>query len=291
MRSARLLTFLLALVAGGCALCHGQGAVTETDRTHDSAEWMNIAAHLPDPATAEAATLERAGDVLRARRYPQDAVRFYIAAIARGGPVNALLKKTGIVCLEMQQVQVAHAYFQRAVRLDKRDPGAWNNLGASEYLLRNLHASIRDYRRAIKLDKNSAVYHSNLALVYFDDKDITAGRRELAQALDLDPDMLRRDSQNGDTARVLASTDYAQICFEMARIYAAQGNIDAMLDWLTKASERGYNVRKALDADAALRPMLANARVQVLLKNADTLRAGVKPPVKIPSLGPAQDSH
>lgn len=283
-------------IALGIALCTVWGTCRAqqpslNNRTHDSTEWSNIAEHLPDPATASPQKLEQTADVLRARRYPADALRFYNAALERSGSALPLLKKMGIVCMEMQQLELARAYFQRAVSTDRRNAGAWNNLGAAEYLLHNDHASIRAYKRAIKLDKGSAVYHANLALVYFDGHDAQDGRRELARGLAIDPDLLRRDAQNGDTARVLATTSYPQICFEMARIYAAQGDVETMLDWLTKASDRGYNVRAAMDADGALRPMLADARVKALLRNEQTLRAAAKAPIKVPSLGPAEPAH
>ena len=224
---------------------------------HSSEEWESIAAHLPDPAISDAKTLEITADTLRARRYPSEAVRFYSAALQRGGDPVSLMKKMGIACLEMQQIGLARTYFQQAVRINKGDAGSWNNLGASEFILRNTGASIRDYRRAVKLDTKSASYHANLALAYFAAHNAKAARSELAKGFALDPDLLHRNSRAGYTAQVLASEQYSAICFEMARIYAAQNNLEAVVEWLTKASERGFDVRHALDHDATLRPLLA----------------------------------
>lgn len=260
-----------------------------SEPSHTSVEWANIALHLPDTATSSPAQLESAADVLRARRYPQDAVRFYSAAMARGGHQGVLLKKSGVACLEMQQVPMARSYFQQAVRVQKKDAGAWNNLGAAEFILHNTGGAIRDYKRAVKLDGESAVFHGNLALAYFENHQGANARRELAKGLAIDPDLLHRSGTGGYTAQVLASERYSEICFEMARIYAAQGNMEAVLDWLTKASDRGYNVRSALDHDATLRPLLADARIQVLLKNNQTLQAKAKVPINVPSLGTASD--
>ena len=253
--------------------------------SHPSEDWASLAPHLPDPATGSSSQLETAADVLRARRYPQEAVRFYGAAILRGGNQALLLKKSGIACLEMQQVGMARSYFQQAARLNKRDAGAWNNLGAAEFILGNTGAAIRDYRKAVKLDEGSATFHGNLALAYFESRQSERARQELARGLAIDPDLLHRNGAGGYTAQVLTAQHYPEICFEMARVYAAQGNMDATLDWLTKASDRGFNVRSALDHDAALRPLLADARVQVLLRNSQTLQAKVKPPNDVPSLG------
>lgn len=280
---AAIATFLLV----SCASAQVRGQIflpTPEDRTHNSEEWADIAAHLPDQATASAPRLELAADVLRARRYPHDAMAFYDAAIVRGGDPSRLLNKMGITCLEAQQVTLARLMFQRAIHLNKRDASAWNNLGAADFTLHNTMGAISDYKHALKLNKSSAPFHSNLALAYFDAKDADDGRHELARALRLDPDLLHKGSNGGYTAQVLATTNYSQICFEMARIYASQHNVEAMLDWLTKATERGYDVRAAMDHDATLRPLLSDPRVRVILKNGQMLRAGSKPPASIPPL-------
>lgn len=282
---------LASLLLLACAVppSRAQDAYRDSlDRVHSSPEWTNIASHLPDPATATAAKLEIAADTLRARRYPQDALRFYSAAAARGGNPLLLFKKMGIACLEMQQIPLARTYFKRAVGFDKRDASAWNNLGAADFILHDTGTSIRDYKKAVKLDKSSAVFHANLALAYFEARHMAAARKELAKGLGLDPDLLHKNGQSGYTAQVLASERYSEICFEMARIYAAQGNTEAVLEWLTKASDRGYDVRGALNRDATLRPLLADARVLVLLKNTEQMQARAKPPKGIPTLGKEQ---
>lgn len=283
---ATVLTFLV-LCAGAPRTAHPQGsqASATSDRTHETPEWQQIALHLPDPAIATSAQLETAADVLRARRYPGDAMRFYEAAISHGGDQTVLLKKMGVTCLEMQQIPLARTLFQRAVRLHKKDAGAWNDLGAAEFILHNTGGSIRDYRRAVKLEKTSAVYHSNLSLAYFEARDTDDARRELGKALALDPNLLHRGANSGYTAQVLASERYPEICFEMARIYAAQGEVEAALEWLTKASDRGFDVRSAMDHDPSLRPLLEDVRVQLILKNAQVLRASTKVRGTIPSLG------
>ena len=282
-------SFVLPLLLGAAARAQGPVKITvETDRSHNTSEWANIAEHLPDPATATPAQLEMAADVLRARRYPEDAFTFYNAALLRGGEPVILLKKMGVACLELQQIPQARLLFERAVHLGKKDAGAWNNLGAADFMLRDHAGAIHAYKRAIKLQKASAVYHGNLALAYFDVKDASDARRELARALELDPDLLHHSQQDGYIAQIVGSEDYSAICFEMARVFAMQGNVEATLDWLVKASERGFDVRKALGEDATMRPLLADPRVQVIVKNAKTLRASTRGPVNVPSLGEAQ---
>ncbi len=161
------------------------------DRIHDSEQWAEIERHLPDPATATAQTLEQQGDILRARRFLDDAMNYYRFALARGGNVPSIMNKLGLTELEMRNVELARSYFQRVVKLDRKDGEAWNNLGAVEFVDGQPQTAISHYKRAIKLQKRQAVYHANLATAYVGVKDYNGARREIAEALKLDPRDLR----------------------------------------------------------------------------------------------------
>ena len=107
---------------------------TARERMHQSEQWAQIQPHLPDPATATPQTLEMQADILRARRFPEDAMDYYRYAIARGGNVAGLTNKLGLAELEMSNIQLARVYFQKAVKLDRKNADAWNNLGAAEFV-------------------------------------------------------------------------------------------------------------------------------------------------------------
>lgn len=268
-------------------------AVAQTDvalRTraadpHNTEEWRIVAPHLPDPVTASPAKLEMAGDVLRVRRFPEDAITFYKAAIINGGDRSRLLKKEGVVHLEMQNGLISRLCFQQAVKIDKKDAEAWNNLGASDFMLGNTRAAIGEYKHAVKLKKSSAVFHSNLALAYFENKDGHSARTELQRAFTLDPEILHHNDSGGYNLQVLASTHYAEVCFEMARVYAAQGDAETTIAWLTKASERGFDVRSAMKGDSLLAPYLSVDRVKLMLANNDHMKKDVGSKAKPPGLG------
>src|SRR5712672_3227037 len=119
---------------------------------HQDPQWESVRLHLPDPATATEEQLETVGDVLRARRFPEDALDYYLYALKRGGGNQVmLLNKIGVTQLELRHTAAARAYFQRAIQLQKKDPVAWNNLGAVEYMDGRFATAISDYSRAIKL--------------------------------------------------------------------------------------------------------------------------------------------
>jgi Flp pilus assembly protein TadD len=248
---------------------------TARERLHHSDQWALIAAHLPDPATATPQELELEADILRARRFPDDALDYYKYAIARGGDQAKLLNKLGITELEMRNIELGRAYFHRAVALNKKDADAWNNLGAVEFVDGRADEAIADYKRAVKLKKRDAVFHANLGSAYFQRKDYGVARKEMATALKLDPLVFTRDGSGaGVEAHVLSSGDRARFSFEMARLFALNKDEDQMLYWLAKASDAGIDIQREMHKDAALAVFEKDPRVVTLVKNADALKAG-----------------
>lgn len=277
----------VALISAGFARAQDlQNIVMNTD-PHSTAEWKVVAPHLPDPLTASPDKLETAGDVLRARRFPQDAITFYRAAVINGGDQVRLLKKEGVVQLEMQHGLLARLCFQQAIKLNKKDAEAWNNLGASDFMLGSAHTAISEYKHAVKLRKTSAVFHSNLALAFFEVREAQSARTELNRAFALDPEILHHNDQGGYNLQVLAATHYAEVCFEMARVYAAQKNAEMTITWLTKAAERGLDVRGAMRNDNLLSPYLKDERIQLMLANSDHMKTKDVARVRAPALGNA----
>ena len=245
------------------------------DRIHQSEQWMEVERHLPDPATASPQALEQQADILRARRFPEDALDFYKYALARGGNVPSLMNKLGLTELEMENIELARSYFQRVVKLNKKDGEAWNNLGAVEFLDGQNMWAVSDYKKAIKLEKRQAVFHANLANAYFETKNYGGARREIAEALKLDPQVFeRREGVGGVAAHVLSSQDRARLSFEMAKMYARNGMQEQMLHSLAMAAEAGMDVQREMLKDPDLAKFDMDPRVVVLAHNAQLLRTG-----------------
>jgi tetratricopeptide (TPR) repeat protein len=252
---------------------------------HNSPDWLLIQPHLPDPRTATAAQLETAADVLRARRFPEDALDYYGYALQRGGDVSTLLNKMGIVRLELHQVELAHAMFLRTVRAHKKDAVAWNNLGVTDYAMQDYRSAVGAYRRAVKLDRRSAVFHANLGLAYFEKGNADDARSEFARALQLDPAIMSGTDNGGTTAHILGSHNYPGMCLEMAKLFAREHDADRMLFWLGKASDAGLDLRSAIHGDSALTAYAKDPRVTLLIANAAQLHARSVATAKPPSLG------
>ena len=248
-------------------------AETLRAQQHQSVEWLTVAPHLPDPATATPQQLETAADVLRARRFPEDALDFYVQAMRRGGNQIVLLNKIGVTELELQQLEHAQVDFKRVVQLDRKDPDGWNNLGAVEYMHRNFGRAVDDYKKAVKLNKRSAVYHSNLATAYLDEGSFESARKEFETAVKLDPHVFDYSGIAGMRTYLQSPEDRGRYCYEMARLYAMRGDSVNVLHWLAMASEAGFDVRNAIRQDSAMAIYGKDPRVALLVKNGAMLHA------------------
>lgn len=260
---------------------------------HQSPEWPSIQRHLPDPATATAKDLEVQADILRARRYPEDALEFYTYALRRGGPTSAIYKKMGVTQLELRNIVLAQILFEKAVKLNPKDAEAWNNLGAVLYISHRYSFAVDNYKKSLKLDKQSAIYHSNLGMAYFDLKDYKKARKEIAAALRIDPAVFQKSNSNGVSAHVLSPEDRARFCLEMAKTYASEGNEAEMLHSLSMASEAGMNVIAEMGKDKVLAGFKNDPRVLLLLENVKSLRvnqAGLTPIASVPTIRPASST-
>jgi tetratricopeptide (TPR) repeat protein len=275
-----LLFLLSVFVAGaeGSAQLNIRSHELAVELEHEDPQWPSIRAHLPDPATATPEKLEIAADVLRARRFPENALDYYTDALKRGADEVEILNKMGVTELEIGNHEIARAFFQRVVHVKRKNPDGWNNLGAVEYLEGQNGSAISDYKKAIKLNKKSASFHSNLGTVYFQTKDFESARKEFDAALKIDPDlMVHRGGAGGITMRMLSPADHARFCYELARLYAQRGDVANMLHYLTTASEGGFDVLEAMVHDDLLEQYRKDPRVLLLVHNAEAIRSGHMP--------------
>src|SRR5580698_2414187 len=250
------------------------GRVSDRESMHQDPQWSIIRAHLPNPATATGDQLELAGDVLRARRFPEDALDYYNYALRRGGNESHLFNKIGITNLELRRIEAARIYFQRVVHLKQKSAEGWNNLGAIEYLDKRYGNAVSDYKRAIKVDGKSATFHSNLGTAYFEQKDYKNARKQFNIALQIDPKMSEHTSSTGISAHLLSPDDRAHYCFEMARLYGERGDEESMLRYLKMSSEGGFDILKEMASDKIMTEYRKDPRVLLLVRNAQALRAG-----------------
>ncbi len=281
MLATRILPALLLALAVSV-----QAQVPDADAAlrHQSEQWLSIAPHLPSSANGSPAELQTAGDVLRARRLPEDALDYYRFALSRGGSPTILINRIGVTELELREPLAARAAFKQALTIDKKNAEGWNNLGAAEYMLGEHKAALNDYRKAVKLDKAVAVFHANLGTALFEQKDFEGARAHFSTALKLDPLVFQHSGRAGVQAHILSASDRGRFCFEMAQLSAANHNDDAVLLWLARATEAGFDVKTKLEDSRELEAYKHDARVALLLANAKSMHSPQLAAAPVPAL-------
>ena len=169
-------------VPASCRVALGRSRMRQSSEAarelrHQDPQWQTVKPHLPDPATATADQLEMVGDVLRARRFPEDALDYYGYALRtrrrRGAADEQDRRDRSWSC---DNTAAARAYFQRAVQAEEEECDGVEQPGRGGVYGGRFATAISDYKRAIKLDKKSAIYHSNLATAYFEEKNYKDAR-------------------------------------------------------------------------------------------------------------------
>lgn len=278
MSSLQRNIFALLLTLSLCftpSLLYGQTSAdleVSKSRRHEDPQWLLVRDHLPNPTTASLNALEAQADLLRVRRFPEDALDYYGYAMKRGGSSAALLNKIGLTELELHNIVLAEAYFHQAIKFDRRNAPGWNNLAATEYLQREYGAAVNDYKKAVRLEKAVAVYHANLSTAYFETKDYKRARHEADDALKLDPLVFQHSSGAGVAAHPLAVEDRARFSFEMAKLYAEHGQVEEMLHALAIASESGFDIAVNMLKDPTLAKYRNDPRVDLIIITARSLR-------------------
>jgi tetratricopeptide (TPR) repeat protein len=187
---------------------------------------------------------ETQGDLLMVRQR-------YLAAISayQRGPKDSpvLWNKLGIAYQHMYALDFAKAQYEKALFLNPKYPEALNNLGTVYYGEKDYGKAERFYKKAIRLKGNCASFYSNLGTVYFAEHKSKKGLWAYQRAFAIDPNVFINES----VERIAESgplEEQAQLNFELAKLYASAGNMDAALKYLRNAFIDGFDDMKKLMA-------------------------------------------
>ena len=194
--------------------------------------------------------LENLGDDLRANKEMMQAVDCYNAALRKTPKSAILYNKIGMAYLSVREYPKSRKALEKAIKINKSYPEAYNNLGAVYYAeafvnpkkksKSKIERAVRYYNRAISLNDLLASFHSNLGTAYLDLKEYDRGIAEYRRAYELDPTIFERNSRTGVAARLSSPEDIAEYNYFMAKLYASKGETDKALVFLGHAMENGY---------------------------------------------------
>jgi tetratricopeptide (TPR) repeat protein len=196
-------------------------------------------------------TLEERGDLYVVRKMYREAIDTYRSA----GNTAALWNKIGIAYHQLGQLEPARKSYERAIKLDKQDADAINNVGTVFYAEKKYRTAIARYNKAIGISPNAASYWSNLGTAYYARGKFDEMTKAYTRALELDPDVFEVHGSVGTRMLDRSVADRARYHYELARMYATAGKNELAIQYLRKALEEGFKEREKLQSKefAALR--------------------------------------
>jgi len=202
----------------------------------------------PDP-------LARA-ELLVARQSWPGAIAAYREAI-RVQPNDAVLhNRLGICYQRAGDVKAARAAYRRAIDLRKDYAAAWNNLGTLDHSRGKYKSAISDYGRAIKIDPKDAVFHKNLGSAWLARGDVGKALEAWTEALRLDPVSLEADAMNVPAAGLTLARQW----YLYAKLFAARGDVERALEYLTRAHAAGFSDFASVERDRDFAAIVGDPR-------------------------------
>jgi len=197
------------------------------------------------PPPAASLTPEKRADILLARKSYREAIDLYKTC-----PQTAyILNKIGIAYHQMNELDLARRYYQRAMKENPKYPEAVNNLGTVFYTTKSYRRAISQYRRALVLSPDSASIYSNLGTAFFARKKYKEASEAYQKAVDLDPEVFERRSSYGSLLQERNVEERAKFHYYLAKTYAKAGKTELALQCIRKALEEGFKERNKFVQD------------------------------------------
>ncbi len=217
------------------------------------------------------AELEKAGDLCRAQKDYDGAIAYFQEAVRKDKKNPVVRNKLGLAELQAGNPEAARIDFEKASKMKPKSADAVNNLGAVYYMQNKLGPAAKYFKQAVALDETRATFHVNLGAAWFGQKKFDRAVHEYARALELDPFVLESRTRIGVTAQIAHPEDMGKYYYMLAKIYAKRGDMDGCLLCLTKAKERGYHdLAKAVYKEEEFSKLWADARLTQLIPPPET---------------------
>ncbi len=186
---------------------------------------------------------EQRADIYMARKMYREAIDQYRLVKPQ---TAAILNKTGIAYHQMQQLDLAKKFYDRAVKADRSYSEAVNNIGTIYYARKSYRRAVSQYRKALQLAPESASIYSNLGTAYFARKQYKDAAAAYQRAISIDPDVFERKNQNsyGQLLQERNVEEHAKFHYYLAKTYAEQGMVDRSLQYIRRALEEGFKEPK-----------------------------------------------
>ncbi|HEY3835488.1 MAG TPA: tetratricopeptide repeat protein, partial [Bryobacteraceae bacterium] len=166
---------------------------------------------------------------------------------------------------QLNEVEHAKWYYERAAKLDPDYAEAINNIGTVYYAKHSYRRAITYYKKALEIEPRSASFLSNLGTAYFARKNYELALEMYKEALASDPDVFETRSTLGSTLLERSVEERAKFHFYLAKAYAREGSFDRAILYLRKSLEEGFKDKEKILTAAEFKPLKDNLEFQQIM--------------------------
>lgn len=178
-------------------------------------------------------------------------------------PKDAVLhNRLGVCYQRVGETKLARKEYERATSLDKDFASAWNNLGTIYHVAGKHKKAASLYRKAIEKKPEFAAAYRNLGAAELAKGEVAKGVVAYREALRIDPQAFESTSPGIAVAGIAEAT---QLYF-FAKVCAAEGRVDASLDYLTRARAAGFSDMDRVRNDADFKDVVKDARFSAVVR-------------------------
>ena len=258
-RSTVLPILLLAFVANGARATVDGGATTTRDASQQIAKPISAS----DLSGNTLVTPEVEADLLVIHHKYLNAIAVYKQITPQTARIE---DKIGVAYEHMFMDQDAKAYFDRALKTDRKFAQAYNNLGTIAYHEKNYKRAERFYKRAIRLDANNASVYGNLGTLYVARKQFRNAAESYQRAYMINPGIFQEIAENGiEESSSVEDLQAMNYCF--AQIFAQAGRNDLAVLYLEKAISEGFHDKAKLHQDTQFAGLRGTPEFERLLSS------------------------
>lgn len=186
-------------------------------------------------------TPEVRGDIMMAYKRYRDALDFYKPGAATSA---TLANKTGIAYQQLQDLDNARKYYEKAIKLQPMYPEAINNLGTIYFAKKSYRRAIEQYKKALRIRPDSSSMLSNLGTAYFARKNYDEAAKVYQEAVAIDPEVFDNHNTQGTLVQDQSVEERAKYHYYLAKTFAKAGTRDRALQYIRKALEEGFKDRE-----------------------------------------------
>ena len=171
----------------------------------------------------------------------------------------------GLCYLYQKEYDRAREEFGKSVALEPTFAKAYNNLAAVYSIKTQYDKAEQSYKKALELSPNMVAANYSLGLLLTNLGRGEEGSVYISRGVALDPEFLEK---NKDSTLTFSSQsfDSKEMYFACARAYAAAGNLEKTVDYLTKARKSGFTQWQRILTEKEFEKLREEPEVKAFLK-------------------------